>query len=117
MKINKQIKNHLKKQNKKESNKFLGTLKANRIKPTEMKEKVRKLQENKLCSRNFIKGLNTLTFFLVRCFESFFNWTRKELRNMELRMRKLMTTHKALHTGNDIDRLYIIKNVGSTRKY
>ena len=58
----------------KETYKYLGILEADTIKQVEMKEKIkkeyswrtRKLLETKLCSRNLIKGINTLAVLLVR---------------------------------------------------
>ena len=58
----------------KETYKYLGILEADTIKQVEMKEKIkkenprrtRKLLETKLCSRNLIKGINTLAEPLVR---------------------------------------------------
>ena len=34
-------------------------------------------------------------------------WTRKELKQMD--QRKIMTMHKALHPGDDVDRLYVLR--------
>ena len=36
-------------------------------------------------------------------------WTREELQQMDQRTRKLMTTCKALHPRDDIDRLYVFR--------
>ena len=34
-------------------------------------------------------------------------WTREELQQIDMRTRKLMTKHKALHSRVDIDMLYV----------
>ena len=57
----------------KENHKYLGILEADTIRQAEMKEKIRKnnhrrtkrLLETRLCSKNFIKGINTWAVPLV----------------------------------------------------
>ena len=98
-----------------ETYKYLGILEANTIKQAEMKEKIqkeylrrtRKLLETKLNRRNLIKGINTWAVPLVRYSGPFLKWTREELKQMDQRTRKLMTMHKALHSGDNVDRLYV----------
>ena len=94
--------------------KYLGILEANTIKQTEMKIKIRKeylkrtrkCLEIKLCVENLIKRINTWAVPLVRYSGPFLEWTRKELKKMNQRTRKLIIMHKGLHPRNDIDRFY-----------
>ena len=67
--------------------------------------KTRKLLETKLLCRNLIKGINARSF--VRYSELFLKWARDELKQVDQRTRKLMTMHKALHTRDDVDRIYV----------
>ena len=98
-----------------ETYKYLGILEADAIKQVEMKEEIqkeylrrtRKLLETKLYCKNFIKGINTWVVSLVRYSGPFLKWTRDELKQMDQRTRKLMTMHKALHSRDDVDRLYV----------
>ena len=84
---------------------------ADTIKQVEMKDKIqkeyfrriRKLLETKLSCRNHIKGINTWTVPL-RYSGPFLKWTREELKQIDQRTRKLMTMHKALDPGDDVDR-------------
>ena len=69
--------------------------------------KTRKLLEKKLSCRNLIKGINTWAVPLVRYSGPVLKWTRKKLKQMGQRTRKLMTMHKALHPRDDVDRLYV----------
>ena len=95
----------IRKLGEKETYKYLGIFEADTIKRVEMKEKskkeylrrTRKLLETKLCSRNFIKGINILAVLRVRYSGYFLKWTREELKQMDQRTRKLMTMDKALH--------------------
>ena len=98
-----------------ETYKYLVILEADTIKQAEMKEKIqkeylrrtRKLLETKLNSWNLIKGINTWAVPLIRYSRPFFKWTRDELKQMDQRTRKLMTMHKALHPGDDVNWLYV----------
>ena len=84
----------------KETYKYLGIMEGDSIKQVKMKEKITKeylkritkLLETKLCSRNFIKRINTWTVLLEKYSGLFFKWTREELKQMDQRTRKLMTS-------------------------
>ena len=69
--------------------------------------RTRKLLETKLCCRNLIKGINTWAVLLVRYSGRFLRWTREKLKQIDQRTRKIMDRHKALHNGDDVDRLYV----------
>ena len=98
-----------------ETYKYLGILEADTIIQVEIKDKIqkeylrrtRKLFKTKLSCRNPIKGINTWAVPLVRYSGPFLKWTRDEHKQMDLRTRKLMTMHKALHLRDDVDRLYV----------
>ena len=100
--------------------KYFGILDADTIKHVEMEEKIkkvylrrtRKLLKTKLSSRNLIKGMNTWAVSLVRYLEPFLIWTRKEIKHMDQRTRKLMTLHKELHSRDHVDRLYVARKGG-----
>ena len=104
----------------KETYKYLGILDDDTIKQVETKEKIkkeylrrtRKLLEAKPSSRNCIKGINTWAVSLVRYARRFLKWTREELKLMDQRTRKLVTMHKALHSKDDVDRLYVSREWG-----
>ena len=112
--------NKIKTLGKNETYKYYGILEVDTIKQVEMKHKIRKeyfrrtrkLLETKLSSRNLIKEINTSAVPLVRYSGPFLKWTRDELKQMDQRTRKLMTMHKALHPGDDVDRLYVSRKEG-----
>ena len=103
-----------------ETYKYLSILEADTIKQVQMKDTIRKeylrrtrkLLETKLSSRNLIKGINTWAVPLVRYSGHFLKWTREELKQMDQRIRKLMTMHKALHPRENVDRLYVSRKEG-----
>ena len=57
--------------------------------------RMRELLETKLYRRNLIKGINTSVVPLIKYSGPFLKWTREELKQMDLRTRKLMTMEKA----------------------
>ena len=103
-----------------ETYKYLVILEADTIKQVQMKDMIRKeylrrtrkLLETKLSSRNLIKGINTWAVPLVRYSGLFLKWTREELKQMDQRTKKLMTTQKALHPRDDVHRLYVSRKQG-----
>ena len=60
--------------------------------------RARKLLAPKICIRNLIKGINTRRDSLIRYYKVFFNKKREKLRNINNRMRKLMTEQKVLYS-------------------
>ena len=74
--------------------------------------RIKKLLETKLNTRNLIKGINTWAVPRVRYSGPFLKWTRDELKQMDQRIRKLMTMHKALYSRDDVDRLYVSRKEG-----
>ena len=91
----------------KEIHKYLRILEAGTIKQAEMNEKFQK-ENLRRAKPNWIaqissKWLTLVLFPLVRYSESFLKWTREELQQMDQRIRKHMTMHKA---RDDDERLF-----------
>ena len=119
MESNYQIKTRLERSEKKITYKHLGILEASTIKQVEMKKnlrkhrrRTRKLLETKLCSRNLIKRINTWAVSYFRYSAPLVKWTREVLKQMDQRIKKLMTMHKALYPREDDDRLYVSRKEG-----
>ena len=74
--------------------------------------RTRKLLETKLSSRNIINEIDTWAVPLDRYSGPFLQWIRVELKQIDQRLRKLMTMHKALHPSDDVDSLYISRKEG-----
>ena len=106
-----------------ETYKNLGILEADTIKQVQMKDTIRKeylrrtrkLLETKLSRRNLIKGINTWAMPRLRYSGPFLKLTREELKQMDQRTRKRMTMHKALHSRDDVDRLYVSRKEGGRK--
>ena len=70
-----------------------------------------KLLETKLYSRNIVKVINTCAVPFVKYSGLFLKWTRKELKQMDQRKRKLMTMLKVCSRDN-VDSLYVSRRKG-----
>ena len=95
-----------------ETYKYLGILEADTIKQVEMKDQIQKEYLRRTRKLLETKRINTWAVPLVRYSGPFLKWTRDELKQMDQRTRKLMTMHKALHPGDDADRLYVSRKEG-----
>ena len=93
---------------------------ADIIKQVEMKENIKKeylrsnikLLEIKLYSRNFIKGIHTWAVIIIRYSGSFLKWTIKEPKQIDRRIKKIMSMYNALRPRDDVDRLSVSRKEG-----
>ena len=101
----------------KETYKYVWILESDTMKQVETKGKMKKeylkrtkkLPKTKQYSSNIINGINTWGVPFVRYLIPFLKWTREELKQMDLRTRKLMTMHPRIN----VDRRYVSgKNEG-----
>ena len=100
--------------------KYLGVLEAEQIMEKEMKVKlkteyfrrVKLLLKSKLYGGNMIKGINSWAVSVIRYTAGILNWTKKELKEMDIRTRKMMTMAGTFHQKGDVDRLYLPRNEG-----
>ena len=89
---------------------YLEILEANAIKQVDERiNNERVSQVNQKDTRHRDKYLGCL---FIRYSGPLLKWTREELIQMEQRTRKLKTMHKALHSGDDADRLYVSRKGG-----
>ena len=79
--------------------------------------RTRKLLETKVCSWNIIKRMNIWAVRFIRYLGLFLKWTREELKQMDQRTKTLTTMHKAVHSRDDIDRLYVSRKEGGRGFY
>ena len=100
--------------------KYLGVLEAEVIMERDMKERlkgeyfrrVRLLLRSKLYGGNTIKGINTWAVSVIRYTAGIIDWTKKELRALDIKTRKMMTMVGAFHKKGDVDRLYLPRKEG-----
>ena len=100
---------------------YLGIIKLDKIKETEMKEKITKeykprqrlILKSKLNGRNKVTALNTWAVAIFRYGTGIIQWKASELEDLHRKSRKTMTMYGGLHPKSDVDRLHVKKKEGS----
>ena len=68
--------------------------------------------ESLLSASNKVKAFNSICVGVLSYSFGVINWTKVELEEMDLRVRKEMTLKKAFNKHSDTDRLYLPRNRG-----
>ena len=100
--------------------KYLGILESDNIMHKEMKDKIRSeyfrrlkvLVKSKLYANNLFKAINTWAVSIVRYGAGIINWSKKELREMDIKTRKILTMNGIFHKRSSTDRLYMKRTDG-----
>ena len=74
--------------------------------------RVRLLVKSKLYSGNMIKGINSWAVSVIRYTAGIIEWTKKELKDIDIRVRKMMTMAGSFHRKGSVDRLYLPRKEG-----
>ena len=98
-----------------EGYKYLEVLEADDIMHNEVKRsikkeyirRVKKILSSKLNAGNVIKAINSWAVSLLWYIGADCNWTKRELAELDLKTRKLLTIHGALHPRSNVSRLYL----------
>ena len=100
--------------------KYLGVLEGADIMNREMKKKmkdehlrrVKLVAKSRLYAGNLIKGINAWAVSVVRYSAGVLNWTKKELKGMDVRTRKLLTMFGVFYMKSNVDGLYMKRKEG-----
>ena len=100
--------------------KYLGVNEGDGIQHSSMKEKIRKeyyrqirlVLKSELNATNRINAINTLAVPVVSYSFNIINWTLEDLRRLDRKTRKLLTTAKMHHPKADVNRLYLPRTSG-----
>ena len=65
--------------------------------------RVRLLVRSKLYGGNVIKGMNSWAVSVIRYTAGIIDWTKRELKAIDVRARKIMTTAGTFHQKGDVD--------------
>ena len=103
-----------------EGYKYLGVLQTDDILEKEMKDRIRVeykrrlklLLKSKLYGGNMVQGINSWGVSIFRYSAGILRWTDKELRDVDIRTRKMLTMAGAFHMRGSVDRLYIKRKEG-----
>ena len=93
--------------------KYLGLLQFDFIMNREMKEKVKseyirrvkKLLRSQLNGGNAIAGMNAWALGIIRYGDGVLEWTKEELRSIDIKTRKLLTVNGSLHPRGSVGRM------------
>ena len=99
---------------------YLGIIKLDKIKETEMKEKITKeykrrqrlILKSKLNGRNKVMAINTWAVAIFKYGAGIIQWKASELKDLDRKSRKTMTMYGWLHPKSDVDRLYVKRKEG-----
>ena len=78
----------------------------------EYKRRQRLILKSKLNGRNKGMTINTWAVAIFRYGEGIIQWKASELKDLDRKSRKTMTTYGGLHPKSDIDRLHVKRNEG-----
>ena len=100
--------------------KYLGVLQLDSIMNREMKEKVKseyirrvkKLLRSQLNGGNVIAGMNSWALGIIRYGAGVLDWTKEELKSIDIKTRKLMTMNGSLHSRGNVGRLHLARKEG-----
>ena len=99
---------------------YLGIIELDKIKETEMKEKITKeykrrqrlILKPKLNGRNKVTAVKTWAVAIFKYGAGIIQWKGSELKDLDRESRKTMTMYGGLHPKSDVDRLYVKRKEG-----
>ena len=94
-----------------ESIRYNGPLNKERV-TNEYKRRVRKIWSSDLYSNNKVTTHNTFAIPVITPTIGIINWTKQEIRNLDIATRRFLTYTGSLHKRSDVDRLYVPRKLG-----
>ena len=99
---------------------YVGIIELDKVKETEMKEKITKeyrqrqrlILKSKLNGRDKVTAINTWAVAIFRYGVGIIQWKASELKGLDTESRKTMAIYGGLHPKSDVDRLYVKKKGG-----
>ena len=70
------------------------------------------LVKSELYAGNLVKGINTWAIGVVRYSAGVLDWTKEDLRQMDVKTRKMLTLCGAFHKRGSVGRLYLKRKEG-----
>jgi hypothetical protein len=100
--------------------KYLGVLQTEEVMDKEMKRKikdeylrrVRLLARSRLYAGNLVQGINAWAVGVVRYSAGILDWTKEELKGMDIRTRKVLAMNGVFHRHGSVGRLYMKRKEG-----
>ena len=99
---------------------YLGITELDKIKETEMKEKITKeykrrqrlILKSKLNGINKVTAINTWAVAIFRYGAGIIQWKASGLKDLDRKSRETMTMYEGLHPKSDVDKLYVKRKEG-----
>ena len=99
---------------------YLSIIELDKVKETEMKEKITKeyrqrqrlTLKSKLNGRDKVTAINTWAVAIFTYGVGIIQWKASELKDLDRKSRKTMTMYGGLHPKSDVDRLYVKRKEG-----
>ncbi|KAF7218105.1 putative LOC107393841-like protein [Nothobranchius furzeri] len=106
--------------NQEDTYKYLGVNEGDGIQHATMKEKVKKeyyrrvrlVIKSELNAANKIKAINILAVPTVTYSFNIINWQLKEVKKLDTKTRKLLTSERMHHPKADVERMYLPRQIG-----
>ena len=94
---------------------YLDTIELDKIRETEMKEKITKeykqrqrlILKSKLNGRNKVTAINTWAVAVLRYVARIIQWKARELNDLDTKSRKTIMKYEGLYPKSDVERLYV----------
>ena len=90
---------------------FNGPLNKERVRK-EYKRRVRKIWSSNLYSNNKVTAHNTFAIPVLTPTIGILNWTKQEIRDLDIATREILTYTGSLHKRSDVNRLYVPRKFG-----
>ena len=98
---------------------YLDTIELDKIRETEMKEKITKeykqrqrlILKSKLNGRNKVTAINTWAVAVLRYVARIIQWKARELNDLDTKSRKTIMKYEGLYPKSDVERLYVKRKV------
>ena len=78
----------------------------------ELVRRTRLILKTELNSKNRITAINTLAIPVITYSFNIIDWNLSEVKRLDVKIRKMMTTHSMHHPKADIHRLYLPRSIG-----
>ena len=79
---------------------------------TNFKARLRKLLESELNARNLFQAINECVLPIITYLFGIVNWREKELKDYDIKIRKMLNMCRVFELKSDVDRLYLPRQKG-----
>ena len=74
--------------------------------------RVKAIARSRLYAKNLITAINVWAISVIRYSAGIIDWREKELKDLDIKTRKILTMHGIFHKKSNVDSLYLRRNEG-----